>query len=52
MAREFTSMLGIDIVVVGSSPATEAAIAEALEKKIIKEVGLTDKKEVPEKEEA
>jgi hypothetical protein len=38
MAREFTSMLGIDIVVMGSSPATEAAIAEALEKKVIKEI--------------
>ena len=38
MAREFKSMLGIDIVVMGSSPATEAAIAEALEKKVIKEI--------------
>lgn len=38
MARQFTSMLGIDIVVIGSSPATEAAIADALEKKVIEEV--------------
>lgn len=44
-ARYFATALGIDVVVIGTSPATEKAITQAVETGAITEVAVEEKEE-------
>ena len=45
-ARYFATQLGIEVVVIGTSPATEKAISEAVETGAITEVVVEEEEEV------